>query len=368
MSQSFFSKILGKSGGDKVIGIDIGSASIKVVQLKKKRGKAVLDTYGELSLGPYGGVEIGKSVRLDVQKIVEALRDVLTESHASTKDSAISIPMKSSMVSIITMPKMDESQLERMIPIEARKYIPVPISEVALNWFIIPQLTDSEDNNKGDKLKQDQVLVVAIHNDVLNTYSKIVATSKLQTTFFEVEMFSTIRAVLERGDNQPVMVFDMGASATKLYIVERGIVRDSHIINKGSQDITVNIAQSLNIPVDLAEKLKRNYGHNEREQDEHIKRISDLVLLPIFSETNSVILNFEKERNKNIAKVIVVGGGALFNGFVEKAKGDIGIEVVAGDPFSKVETPAFLEEILSKTGYAFSTALGLALRKLQELE
>jgi type IV pilus assembly protein PilM len=209
--------------------------------------------------------------------------------------------------------------------------------------------------------------VVAIHNDVLNSYSQIVTKAKLEVSFFEVEMFSTIRSTLEHGDNQPVMVLDMGASATKLYIVERGIVRDSHNINRGSQDITMNISQSMGVSVDMAEKLKRNHGRNEREQDENIVKISDLVLSPVFSETNSVLLNFQKKRNKNVSKVMVVGGGALLHGFVERAQKQIGIEVVAGDPFSKVETPAFLEEILKQTGYAFSTALGLALRKLQEL-
>ncbi|MFT5180054.1 MAG: type IV pilus assembly protein PilM [Candidatus Paceibacteria bacterium] len=368
MANSFFSKILGGTKSDSVIGIDIGSSSIKVVQLKKKRGKAVLETYGELSLGPYADVEIGKSVRLPEEKIVEALRDVLVEAKASTRDSAISIPMKSSMVSIVTMPQMNESQLDKMIPIEARKYIPVPISEVSLDWFVIPHLTDSSDNSSSEKMQQNQVLVVAIHNDVLNSYSNIINASKLKTTFFEVEMFSTIRSVLEHGDNQPVMILDMGASATKTYIVERGLVRDSHIINRGSQEITKNISQAMQVTVEFAEKLKRNHGKNEKKQDEDILRVSDLVLSPIFSEVNSVLLNFQKSRNKSVSKVMVVGGGALLEGFVERAKKQIGIDVVPGDPFSKVETPAFLQDILKKTGYAFSTAMGLALRKLQEME
>ena len=72
-------------------------------------------------------------------------------------------------------------------------------------------------------------------------------------------MFSTIRSVIDSEDaRNSVLVFDMGAAATKTYIVERGIIKESHSINKGSQDITLNIASALTITVDHAEKLKRN--------------------------------------------------------------------------------------------------------------
>lgn len=354
-----------------VIGIDIGSASIKVVQLRRKGGKAILETYGELALGPYAQTEVGRATKLPVDKIVEALNDVLKESNVTTTNCALSIPMKQSLVSILKMPQMQDRQLAQMIPIEARKYIPVPISEVTLDWFVIPKIeaeaTDYEGVPEGEhKMPQAEVLVVAIHNDVLQNYSAIVRDAKLDATFFEIEMFSTVRAVIEPGDNTSIMIFDIGAGVTKSYIVERGIIRDSHIINKGSQDITLNISQSMGVSIEFAEKLKRNYGHNTREQDEQIKEIIDLAISPILAETNTVLLNFQKKYNKNVSKVIMVGGGAMLHGLNEKAQERLSLPVVYGSPFNKLETPAFLEGILQQTGLAFATAIGLALRKLQE--
>jgi len=370
--KDFFKPFLEKKN-PSVLGIDIGSSSIKVVQVRKSNGQAVLETYGELALGPYGGLEVGQSTKLPVEKIVEALIDVLKEANASTIECAISIPMRSSMVSVIKMPAMDSKQLPKMIPIEARKYIPVPISEVTLDWFVIPKSSNSDEDEEGseevskNKRETSEVLVVAIHNDVLNNYNSIISGAGLNAKFFEIEMFSTIRSVLEAGNNQPVMICDIGSGVTKLYIVERGVVRDSHIINRGSQDITMNIAKSMEIDFTFAEKLKRNYGKNTPDQDEKIKSIIDLMISPILSDTNTVLVNFQKKSNKNVSEVIVVGGGAMLGGVIETAQEKLSITARAGDPFSLLESPEFLKDVLQKTGFSFATAIGLAIRELQDM-
>jgi len=354
------------SGGDKgnsVLGIDIGASSIKVVQIKNKKGRAVLQTYGELSLGPYAQKQIGQATKLPPEKIAEALIDVIKESNVTTFDSAISVPMRSSMVSIFQMPNLKDKQLSQMVPIEARKYIPVPISEVTLDWFIVPSVNDNE-----EKKKFVEAMVVAIHNDVLSGFSQIVSTSKVQTSFFEVEMFSTSRAVLDTAYNMPVMIVDIGAGATKIYITERGVVRDSHIISRGSQDITMNASRSMGISFDYAEKLKRNFGKNKSEQDVALKNSIESVLNPVLSDANSILLNFQKKYNKNVSRTVFVGGGSLLNGLEGIAQKKLGVEVLLGNPFEKVEVPAFLIPVLKETGLSFTVAIGIALRKLQELE
>lgn len=367
-----FLKNFSKSKSPSVIGIDIGSASIKVVQLKRQKGRAVLETYGEIALGPYANTQIGRSTKLPAAKIAEALTDVMREASITTVDSAISIPMRSSMVSIIRLPKMADKQMGQMVPIEARKYIPVPISEVSLDWFVIPKLESEDDQMEevdGKQVATTDVLVVAIHNDVLNDFSAVVAGAKLNTSFFEIEMFSTIRSAIEPEDaSTSVLVFDMGAAATKTYVVERGIIKESHSISKGSQDITLNISNAMNIPIEHAEKLKRNFGNNTPEQDKKIAELVDLTLAPIFSQTNAAIVNYGRKYNRVVSKMILVGGGCLLNGFAEKAGERIGIPVTVAQPFLRTEAPAFLKDILKQTGLAFATAVGLALRKLQEIE
>src|SRR3989338_8244595 len=149
---SIFGGIIGKKS-ESVLGIDIGSSSIKIVQLSRKNGHAVLDTYGELSLGPYAGKSIGEATSLPTEKIIEALGDLLKEKEVkiTTRLCGVAIPFSSSLITVIDMPNESLKQLSEMIPIEARKYIPVPISEVSLDWYIIPK----DKNPESDGLKTD---------------------------------------------------------------------------------------------------------------------------------------------------------------------------------------------------------------------
>src|SRR3990167_250895 len=130
-----------KKKNTSALGIDIGSSSIKVVQLQKRGDKAILQTYGELSLGPYGGVSIGQSTNLSTEKITQAVNDLLVEKEVaiSTRVCGLAIPFKASLLSIIEMPAIGQKELAGMVPIEARKYIPVPITDVTLDWSIIPK-------------------------------------------------------------------------------------------------------------------------------------------------------------------------------------------------------------------------------------
>ncbi len=373
---SNFLQNLFKKPEESVIGIDVGTSSIKIVQLRKKKGRAVLETYGELSLGPYAGLALGQVTNLPADKLAEAIKDVMREANVTTNSAGVSIPFKSSLVSLIDLPHAEPKQLQEMIPLEARKYIPVPISEVTMDWWIVPTDTDHEldfvqgvddDNNEiKPESKKVQVLVVSIHNDVLNTYSQIVKTAGIDTSFFEIEMFSSTRALLS-GETAPVMIFDMGASSTKIYILEKGVVKNSHIINRGSLEITTSISKGLNVTFDRAEHMKRNLGSGTPAEEKDIYEMISLTLDFIFSEANTVILNYQRKFNKAISKVIITGGGVAMKGVFELAKANFQTEVVVGEPFNKVETPAFLEDVLRATGLEFSTALGLALRKLQEL-
>lgn len=354
-----------------VLGIDIGSSAIKVVQIKRKRGRAVLETYGELALGPYAGIEVGRATALEAPKIAEALKDILREAKTSTTICGAALPLSSSLISFITVPPVAEKQLSEVVSLEARKYIPVPMNEVLLDWSIIPREdVFSEDDETSKKTPQkipQDVLVVAIHNEYLNTYQTIMNSSGVVPSFYEIELFSSIRAVIDQGV-QPIMIIDMGARSTKLYIVERGILRSSHIINKGGQDITLAIAQALTVPVAEAENMKRVHGLSGGPEHKELTEIVTVNLDYIFYEANATLLAFQRKYNKNVAKVIMTGGGVLLKGMQDLAKLSFQSEIIYADPFGKLDTPAFLAEQFKTAGPEFSVAIGVALRRLSELE
>jgi type IV pilus assembly protein PilM len=367
-------KNLLKKPEQSVLGIDIGSSAIKVVQLRKKKEKAILETYGELALGPYAGLSVGQATNLPPEKMVEAIGDVLKESNTSTTNAGVAIPFRSSLVTLMELPPVAEKKLDEMIPLEARKYIPVPISEVTLDWWVIPKedtATDFvEDEEQPEEHKaRNEVLVVSIHNEVLNSYNDVIQKASLSASFFEIEMFSATRSLVSQ-ESAPVMILDMGASSTKIYILDHGIIRLSHIINKGSQEITLSISKGLNLPIARAEQIKRNLGGGNLSADEE-KNVTEMISLTldfIFSEASSVLLQYQKKYQKTVSKVILTGGGVALPGFAELAKTSFQTEVVLGEPFNKVEAPAFLTDVLKATGLEFAVALGVALRKLQEIE
>ncbi len=355
---------LSKDRSPSVLGIDIGSSSIKVVQLRREKGKAILETYGAIALGPYGELEIGRATNLPVDRIVEALKDVLREANVTAKEAALSIPYSASLVSVIKVPRVADKQLAQMIPIEARKYIPVPIGEVMLDWFVIPEESRSSNDIKNEST-HISVLLVAIHNETIAKYQAIVAGATLQAKFFEIEVFSSVRASLDHGI-APIAVVDMGASTTKLYIVERGIIRESHIINRGGQDITLAISQSLGLTVGKAEEQKRVEGLSGKE-DAPLNKAIAITLESVLSEVNRVILSYEQRMQSSISSAVFTGGGATLKGIQEYAKQRLSTPTSLAHPFDKVEAPAFLIDILTEAGPEFSVAVGLALRRLQEL-
>ena len=354
------------SGGDKnqALGVDIGSSSIKVVQLKKKGGRAVLETYGVISLGPYGGTSVGALTSLKTEDIARALKDVMKESNVTTKSSILSIPSLASLIFLVTLPgTVKESELENIIPIEARKYIPVPILEVTLDWFVIPNEDEMQENDSPSNIKRNrEVLVVAIHNETLTQYREILKQTGLESDAFEMEIFSNIRSTFNN-ELAPFLIVDFGASKTKVSIVESGVVKVFHVVNRGSHDISRNISQALGITFEEAEKLKRMVGLDASVNPE-AEKIIRLAVNYIFTDINSIVFAYQKKYNKNISKVFLSGGGSLLKGLLEAARENFRVEVFYSNPFSKTEAPAFLEPVLENSGPEFAVAVGLALRQL----
>ncbi|OGJ04377.1 hypothetical protein A3F97_02570 [Candidatus Nomurabacteria bacterium RIFCSPLOWO2_12_FULL_41_10] len=366
---SSFSRLQG-SDGNSAVGVDIGSSAIKVVEIKRKGGKAVLETYGAIALGPYADLDAGRVTNLPIEKIVLALQEVLKQSGVTGASPALSIPVQSSLIFTIELPaQIQDAEIAAIIPTEARKYIPVPITEVSIDYFILPKREASfEEANNADLPPQPadkiNVLVVATQNDAVAKYRSIVSQCSLSASFFEIEIFSSIRANFEH-ELSPVLLIDFGASHTKLSIVEFGMVKGYHTIDRGGADISNSISKSLSISFSEAEKIKKEFGLFGNPAEKSLADIIKVHIDYIFSEINNVLLGYEKKYNRTISKVIFTGGGSLLKGLKEVAVNNFRAEIEIGRPFSKVSAPAFLEKVLETMGPEFAVALVLALRKLQ---
>lgn len=123
----------------------------------------------------------------------------------------------------------------------------------------------------------------------------------------------------------------------------------------------------MGISLEEAEKMKRDFGIAGPKDNSEIQAVIELSTENILVEASRILLDYEKRYNKAVARVVLTGGAVMLKGFLERAKESLETEVVPGNAFGKIETPAFFEEVIKSTGTEFAVAIGIALRKLQEL-
>jgi len=354
------------------LGIDIGTASIKVVEIEKVDERVVLKNYGEIALGPRAGVSVGQATSLAPDKIAGALKDLLVEAGITPQHTLFAIPLSSSLLSVIELPDVSKRELESMIPLEARRYIPIPLNEVSLDWWVLPKLAPQQKipTPEGEPkiVGKIEVIIAALHTDVLEKYQTIKQFAHMagDASHYEIEIFSNIRGVVGRSLDA-TLVIDMGASSAKLALVDKGVVRGSHMISNGAQEITNALARSLSISFDKAEEMKCRTGVAGDYEGRDVLTVAQIVLPNLIDEATRFAQNYEHKYETKIKKVILVGGGARLKG-IEKivAKSFPDASVTVGDPFSRVETLPSLAPLLKKIGPSFGVALGVALRGLEE--
>ena len=346
------------------LGIDIGSSSIKVVQLKKEKERAILQTYGELSISGYAdNGEVGKAFTVVDTKLSDALKDVLREAQATVKKAVVSIPLKNSFLTTMEMPRLSDQEMKEAIPYEARKYVPIPLSEAMIDWWVMPPMSmDSAASSIGSP-KRDfvSVFLAAVPKEVVEKYESILKKVGLEISGFEIEVFSFARSAIKR-DLGSVLLIDLGASSMRLIIADGGSVRATHNVERGSQELSIALAQSLGVNFDRAELLKRESGIMHRPETEGVVSVLEPLVDFFASEGERFLLDWKRKGGRPISRVVLGGGGALLKGLVDVMIKRYGVEVEIADPFSKVVYPAFLEPSLMDIGATFTNAIGLALR------
>jgi len=357
-----------KSKSDTYVGIDIGSSSIKVAQLKKDKGRIILETYGEVALGPYqqdDGVP-GQLTNLEVDVLADALKNLISQANVTAKTALLSVSSATSLIFILRVPNISQRELGGVVQNEARKYIPVPLTEVSLDWWIIPEKEIYGDDESGDTEQSElDVLVAAVRNEVVSRYNTV--SEKLgnfSSVSYEIETFSAIRGSFKH-ELAPVMIIDLGASGTRMSIIEHGVVRKFRAVNRGSAYVTSSIQKSLEIEFPEAEKLKRKVGLDKQNERQDVYSLIESGMNYVYSEIQNVIFDFEKEYSKPISKIILTGGGAQLIGLKDQIASRYNITTVFADPFSKALSPDFLDDVLSNAGPEFTVAVGLALQGLE---
>lgn len=341
----------------KVVGIDIGSSSIKVVELQNRNDVLTLTTYGEVELGPYADESpVGQSVVLPANIERQALVDILRESAVHAKQAVFAMPLSSSFVTIMSMQATATEDISNRVRVEARKYIPIPIGEVTLDWAEV-------DSNGGAEATTRDVLLAAIQNDALARFNGLMDTVELPNTPIEIECFSAIRGLYEQEESVSAII-DVGATSTKLYIIRDGLLQRMYRVRAGGAIFTEKMAAELGCSFEEAELRKRTIVTTD-EQFPLFQKNHQVSYDRAIKEFKQVIEEYERKIGVQVGTIYFVGGASQFPGFDNFISTVLSRKVSLALPFNRVAYPAFMEDTMNSIGATFAVALGAALRSFE---
>ncbi len=341
---------------ESYVGIDIGTYAIKILQTKKTADKIYLETYGELEMAAYDALPPGSIANIGEDKIIKALKDLFLAAKITAEKFVFSIPMQDCFISSITIPKVSDKELASLLPIEARKYLPIPISEVKLNYWRV---------ELGDKVsdKDDIIVLAAVKNSTFDLYERYAKKIGLKDYTFEIESLSQARIIMQNLKNEKyIFCVDIGGKISFASLLYEGNLRATNIIQKGSYDNTSQIAKVLSLTIDVAEEAKRVFGYLGDESSPHLAEVMGLASFPLFDEIKHLLLGYERKYNIIIEKVVLTGGGALQKGIKDILSEFLNKEVVLLDLFSNLSMPENLRESVDENNEKYAIATGLAIK------
>lgn len=349
------------------LGIDIGTSAIKLIELSKRGGRFHLDNYGmfELKRQTGGAPETQNIMKLPDDEIVWGIKEVIKQTGMRSRNVVASIPSFSTFATVIEMPFLSEEDLVQAIPFEARKYVPIPLDEVVLDWSIIGVLDGKPDSSGVTPVRtagtKVEVFLAAVPKDETSRYQKIMKEAGLNLVALELENAGLIRALLGN-DLSPTAIVNIGGRSTSIVIVNKGYERVSHNYEIGGFEITKAISRSLGVSLEKAEELKRKMGLTQSNENTIREAMSSLIDMMIF-ETKKTISSYEESKGQTVVRVVLVGGIINMPNFVDYFRQRLGRDVFVGNVLARVVYPSELTPAVQEISNNFAVATGLAMRE-----
>ncbi len=353
MSLSFF-----QVAPQKFLGIDIGTSSIKIVEISRRGARRGLENYGEISAKALYGQPFRtfekNILTLSSQDIAKGIRAILQEANIKIRQAGFSIPDFSTFYASFKIPSMEKKKLAQAVKYEARRYIPLPVSEVTLDWQVIKEV--AMDQNKF----LFEVLVVAIPNEIIHQYQEIANLANLEANILEAEVFSLERSLLK--SDEMICLIDIGAKSTTVSVVEKKVLKKSYSFDMSGDDFNQQISKSLEINHEEAEDLKKIRG---LKLNGELREVLEPLIDSILTEVGKISHNLYQSKGKGFEKFIIAGGSALVPGLQEYFSEKLNGVVEIADPFSDLFFPPILEKTLKTMGPSYAIAVGMALKGLE---
>jgi len=336
-----------------MVGIDIGSKTIKIVEIDKQGGNPSLVASGIVG---YSGITIDKMVdEKEMASLGQIIRKLHNEAGVSSKDVAISIPEPLVFTRTIKFPLLTDAEIASAVKWEAEQYIPIPLNEAIVQHTILLR-------NEKSSPPEVLVLLVAAPRMVVEKYTKVVHLAGLNTVAVETELIALTRSLAPA--DKTILLVDLGASSTNIAISKMGLLSFSRSVPIAGEAFTRAVSQGLGVTSQQAEEYKKTYGLTTTQLEGKVKGVLDPVLSLVVDEIKKAISYYlTDEKGETPSALIVTGGTSGIPEIVSMLTKLVGMEVLVGNPFAKVKIDLETAKKLAPYAPLYSVAVGLALRE-----
>ena len=344
---------------DSLVGLDIGSRSVKVAEIVDTKSGPKLKRFGMADI-PAGTIEDGAIS--DPDTAAETIRQLFKSSNIKEANVAVSIGGYSVIVKKINVQTMPEDQLQETIHFEAEQYIPFDISDVNLDF----QILGENENNPN----QMSVFLVAAKKEMVNDYINLVTLAGLTPCIIDVEAFA-LQNIFEANydiQDENVALIDIGASKTSLNILKGSSSVFMRDVALGCLQINQKIMSLLDCSYEQAELLK--FGEaSDKMSAEELKQIVAAVVTDWCTEIRRALdFFYTNYPDDQIKRIILSGGGANLAEFRQLLASEASTVVETLNPLKKftVDEKAFDPEFIRQIAPQAAIAMGLAMRKVDD--
>ena len=335
------------------VGLDIGSHSIKLVELVKDKIGITLRAAG---MSPTPPKSLSSTLAADTEALAVAIKKLLTDAGVSTREVSIALPESQVFTRVIEVPQLSSRELSSAIQWEAEQYIPLPLAQVNVDFTVLRESRETGTNKM-------EVLLVAAPKVLLEKYLHILELAGVDVVGAETEIIAASRALVRTVPTvKTVMVVSLGAQTTDLAILRGGVIAFTRSISAGGEALSRAVAQGLDFNLSQAEEFKKTYGVERDKLEGKIVAATKPVMDTIVAEMTRAKSFYEgKYTNERIETVLLSGGTARLPGMVVFVAEVMGVEVQLANPWVGIrKDPRFAA--LEAEGSVFSVAVGLALR------
>jgi type IV pilus assembly protein PilM len=352
--------MFGLRSGKTVVGLDIGSSSIKAVELKRSRAGVEL---AHLGFEPLATDVVVDSMIMDSPSVSSAIADIFAQSNMKGNSVATSVSGHSVIVKRINVPAMGEPDLSERIQAEAAQNIPFDINDVHTDYQVL-----SDDLTA----PQMDVLLVAVKKDKILNYTNVLSMAGKTPAIVDIDVFALQNCYefnYQPAPSATVALLNLGASVMNINIVKGDKPLFTRDVSVGGHQYTDSLQKELDLSFDEAEafKLGRRVG-----------TVSEDAKLPIMQQvTELIVLEIQKtfdffratSASEHIEKIYIAGGSARVPGLMEALRREFSLPVEFLNPFLRIEyaVNTTTAEIIERNPGQMAVAVGLALRSFEDL-